>query len=151
MLLNFSNSYHISFCFLPSRSFIKMTLRMNSVLNWMLFSYQLLFPLSFLVLAVEKDEFNFHLIKHQPCAYTPGKSKWERVLEFEGGTEQMGPKLIQKPGEPNCYTIGEKVTVFSEFKGEFSIYLELRGSTSKKQVPESCSNRREGQLGNYLQ
>lgn len=59
----------------------------------------------------------------------------------------MGPKLVQNVNQPNCYSIGGKVTVYSEFKGDFSIYLELRTSANKKQVPESCSNQREDGCG----
>lgn len=48
-----------------------------------------------------------------------------------------------------CYGIGGRVTVFTEFKGEFSIYLELRSSANKKHVPEPCNNRREDGCGGY--
>uniref|UniRef100_A0A915CP88 Uncharacterized protein n=1 Tax=Ditylenchus dipsaci TaxID=166011 RepID=A0A915CP88_9BILA len=77
------------------------------------------------------------------------KSKWERKLEFEPGSDSSGPKLVPRPGEPNCYTIGGRVTVFTEFKGDFSIYFELRSSANKKQVPESCSNQRPDGCGGF--
>jgi hypothetical protein len=93
------------------------------------------------------DEYSFQLLKHQPCPYSEGKSKWDRILEFEAGTDQTGPKLLSRPDESNCFNIGGKVTVFKEFRGEFSIYLELRGSASKKQVPESCANRKTDGCG----
>ncbi|KJH40163.1 hypothetical protein DICVIV_13907 [Dictyocaulus viviparus] len=85
------------------------------------------------------DDFNFQLelIKHQPCNYG-AKSKWTRKLEFESGTDKFGPKLDPIPNRANCYTVGGKVQVFEDFRGEFSIYLELRNTASKKQVPESC-------------
>uniref|UniRef100_A0A915MB37 Uncharacterized protein n=1 Tax=Meloidogyne javanica TaxID=6303 RepID=A0A915MB37_MELJA len=91
----------------------------------------------------------YNLIKHQPCAFRQDKSKWERKVEFEGGNEKEGPKLIPRPNETNCYSIGGKVTVYSEFKGEFSIYLELRSSANKKQVPEQCNNRKEDGCGGF--
>ncbi|KAL3103203.1 hypothetical protein niasHS_002389 [Heterodera schachtii] len=102
-------------------------------------------------LTIDDEEFglNLQLIKHQPCPFKNDKSKWDRKLEFEAGNEQEGPKLVQRPNEPNCYSIGGKVTVFSEFKGEFSIYLELRSSANKKQVPEPCHNRKDDGCGGF--
>jgi hypothetical protein len=54
-------------------------------------------------LKIDDDEFelNLQLIKHQPCPFKPEKSKWERKLEFEAGTDQMGPKLLPRPNETN--------------------------------------------------
>ncbi|KAK6765244.1 hypothetical protein RB195_025251 [Necator americanus] len=85
------------------------------------------------------DDLNFHLdlIKHQPCN-RGGNAKWTKKLEFESGTDRSGPKLEPSPGRANCYAIGGRVDVLEDFRGEFSIYLELRNSASKKQVPESC-------------
>lgn len=40
------------------------------------------------------------------------KAKWERKLEFEGGTDKAGPRLKPKPGTDNCYSIGGRVQVF---------------------------------------
>lgn len=40
------------------------------------------------------------------------KAKWERKLEFEGGTDKTGPALRQKVGSDNCYRIGGRVQVF---------------------------------------
>ncbi|KAI6222598.1 hypothetical protein M3Y95_00910600 [Aphelenchoides besseyi] len=93
-------------------------------------------------------EMDLELIKHQPCLYKE-KSKWERKLEFEAGTDKSGPKLIQRPGSDNCYSIGGQVKVFQEFKGEFSIYLELRSTASKTQVPESCQKQRPDGCGGF--
>ncbi|KAE9414486.1 hypothetical protein Angca_001255, partial [Angiostrongylus cantonensis] len=93
-----------------------------------------------LVNAIELGDdlsFQLELIKHQPCSHG-GKAKWRRKLEFESGTDRIGPKLEPIPDRINCYTIGGKVEVFEDFSGEFSIYLELRNTASKKQVPESC-------------
>lgn len=81
--------------------------------------------------------FQLDLIKHQPCNRGPN-AKWTKKLEFESGTDKMGPKLDPVPDRPNCFTIGGKVDVLEDFRGEFSIYLELRNTASKKQVPESC-------------
>ncbi|KHN77653.1 hypothetical protein Tcan_15130 [Toxocara canis] len=93
--------------------------------------------------------FDLQLIKHQPCAYDPATSKWNRILEFEGGSDRNGPKLVQRPGKTNCYSIGGKVNVYSEFKGDFSIYIELRNNANKKQVPESCVNQRPDGCGGF--
>nr|CAD2189937.1 unnamed protein product [Meloidogyne enterolobii] len=87
----------------------------------------LIFPSIQLKFDNDEFELNLQLIKHQPCAFRQDKSKWER----------------------KCYSIGGKVTVYSEFKGEFSIYLELRSSANKKQVPEQCNNRREDGCGGF--
>ncbi|KAK5979994.1 hypothetical protein GCK32_000095 [Trichostrongylus colubriformis] len=76
--------------------------------------------------------FQLDLIKHQPCNRGQN-AKWTKKLEFESGTDKVGPKLEPIPDRPNCYTIGGR-----DFRGEFSIYLELRNTASKKQVPESC-------------
>ncbi|CAD5235624.1 unnamed protein product [Bursaphelenchus xylophilus] len=94
-------------------------------------------------------EMNLELIKHQPCSYKPDKAKWERKIEFEAGTDRSGPKLLPRPGSDSCYSIGGKVEVFSEFKGEFSIYLELRSSANKKQVPETCQKQRPDGCGGF--
>uniref|UniRef100_A0A914MR19 Uncharacterized protein n=1 Tax=Meloidogyne incognita TaxID=6306 RepID=A0A914MR19_MELIC len=109
----------------------------------------LIFPSIQLKFDNDEFELNLQLIKHQPCAFRQDKSKWERKVEFEGGNEKEGPKLIPRPNETNCYSIGGKVTVYSEFKGEFSIYLELRSSANKKQVPEQCNNRKEDGCGGF--
>ncbi|KAI1730860.1 hypothetical protein Ddc_03579 [Ditylenchus destructor] len=92
---------------------------------------------------------NLEVIKHQSCTFKPGKSKWERKLEFESGSDKSGPKLVERPNEPNCYSIGGRVTVYSEFKGDFSVYFELRSSANKKQVPESCSNQLPDGCGGF--
>ncbi|KAK6033289.1 hypothetical protein OSTOST_00517, partial [Ostertagia ostertagi] len=81
--------------------------------------------------------FQLDLIKHQPCNRGQN-AKWTKKLEFESGTDKVGPKLEPIPDRPNCYTIGGRVDVLEDFRGEFSIYLELRNTASKKQVPESC-------------
>ncbi|XGW33266.1 hypothetical protein V3C99_017605 [Haemonchus contortus] len=81
--------------------------------------------------------FQLDLIKHQPCNRGPN-AKWTKKLEFESGTDKVGPKLEPIPDRKNCYTIGGRVDVLEDFRGEFSIYLELRSTASKKQVPESC-------------
>jgi len=95
------------------------------------------------------DDFNVQvdIIKHQPCQYQAGVSKWDRKLEFEGGNDQRGPKLTAVVGQQDCYRIGGRVTVFSELSGEFNIYVELRNTASKKQVPESCVNQRADGFG----
>ncbi|KIH66534.1 hypothetical protein ANCDUO_03136 [Ancylostoma duodenale] len=78
------------------------------------------------------SHFNSHELTYNPDA------KWTKKLEFESGTDKWGPKLEPIPDRANCYTIGGKVDVLEDFHGEFSIYLELRNTASKKQVPESC-------------
>uniref|UniRef100_A0A914ZDZ2 Uncharacterized protein n=1 Tax=Parascaris univalens TaxID=6257 RepID=A0A914ZDZ2_PARUN len=93
--------------------------------------------------------FDVEIIKHQPCPFNPATSKWKRILEFEEGNDRIGPKLVQTPGEKNCYSIGGKVNVYSEFKGDFSIYIELRNTANKKQVPESCVNQRPDGCGGF--
>uniref|UniRef100_A0AC34QFJ3 Uncharacterized protein n=1 Tax=Panagrolaimus sp. JU765 TaxID=591449 RepID=A0AC34QFJ3_9BILA len=93
-------------------------------------------------------EMNLELIKHQACNHKTA-AKWQKKIEFEGGTDKKGPKLIPIPDEPNCYKIGGKVTVYEEFKGDFSIYLEIRSSASKKQVPEACQNQRSDGCGGF--
>uniref|UniRef100_A0AC35FFJ6 Uncharacterized protein n=1 Tax=Panagrolaimus sp. PS1159 TaxID=55785 RepID=A0AC35FFJ6_9BILA len=92
-------------------------------------------------------ELNLELIKHQTCNYKKA-AKWEKKLEFEAGNDKSGPKLIPTPGN-TCYKIGGKVKVLKEFKGEFSIYLEIRSSASKKQVPESCNNQKPSGCGGF--
>ena len=54
-------------------------------------------------LKIDDDDFelNLQLIKHQPCSFKPDKSKWERKLEFEAGTEKEGPKLTPLLNETN--------------------------------------------------
>ncbi|CAJ0609713.1 unnamed protein product [Cylicocyclus nassatus] len=92
------------------------------------------------VLAIEIGDdlsFQLDLIKHQPCN-RGSNAKWTKKLEFESGTDKKGPKLEPIADRPNCYTIGGKVDVLEDFHGEFSIYLELRNTASKRQVPESC-------------
>ncbi|KAI6221301.1 hypothetical protein M3Y99_01563200 [Aphelenchoides fujianensis] len=111
-----------------------------------------LFPTVLLAGALKIDddlELDLELIKHQPCVYKPDKSKWERKLEFEPGTDKSGPKLVPKAGTDSCYSIGGKVQVFQQFKGEFSIYLELRSTASKTQVPESCQKQRPDGCGGF--
>ncbi|KAF7632938.1 hypothetical protein Mgra_00007640 [Meloidogyne graminicola] len=120
-----------------------------SIYYYLFASIFLIFPSKGLKFDNDEFELNLQLIKHQPCAYRPDKSKWERKVEFEAGNEKEGPKLIPRANETNCYSIGGKVTVYSEFKGEFSIYLELRSSANKKQVPEQCNNRREDGCGGF--
>lgn len=64
----------------------------------------ILLPSSANSLTIDDDEFelDLQLIKHQPCPFRPEKSKWERKLEFESGTEQDdGPKLVPRANEPN--------------------------------------------------
>ncbi|KAK0404854.1 hypothetical protein QR680_017666 [Steinernema hermaphroditum] len=95
-------------------------------------------------------DFNLELIKHQPCTYRKDRAKWDRKLEFEGGTERSGPKLKAREEEgPNCYSIGGKVQVFKEFKGDFSIYLELKSTANKRQVPESCKDQKPDGCGGF--
>ncbi|CAI4226240.1 unnamed protein product [Auanema sp. JU1783] len=89
--------------------------------------------------SVVEDNLNFdlELIKHQPCAYG-SKSKWTKKLEFESGNDKKGPKLEPVDGKSNCFAIGGKVEVLQDFPGDFSIYLELRNTAKKNQVPEAC-------------
>ncbi|VDL72506.1 unnamed protein product [Nippostrongylus brasiliensis] len=96
------------------------------------------------------DDINFQLdlIKHQPCN-RGANAKWTKKLEFESGTDKVGPKLEPIPNRPNCYTIGGKVDVLEDFRGEFSIYLELRNTASKKQVPESCVKQNADGCGGF--
>lgn len=49
-------------------------------------------------------------------------AKWTKKLEFESGTDKMGPKLDPVPDRPNCFTIGGKVDVLEVGISE----LELR-------------------------
>lgn len=73
------------------------------------FGYYLIFGLLLFLsgtcsnLKIDDDEFelNLQLIKHQPCSFKPDKSKWERKLEFEAGTEKEGPKLMPLANETN--------------------------------------------------
>uniref|UniRef100_A0A1I7ZKW0 Uncharacterized protein n=1 Tax=Steinernema glaseri TaxID=37863 RepID=A0A1I7ZKW0_9BILA len=95
-------------------------------------------------------DFNLELIKHQPCTYRKDRAKWTQKLEFEGGTERSGPKLqARESAGPNCYSIGGRVQVFEEFKGEFSIYLEIKSTVNKRQVPESCKDQKADGCGGF--
>ncbi|CAJ0951033.1 unnamed protein product, partial [Mesorhabditis belari] len=92
--------------------------------------------------------FNLDLIKHQPCGHG-SHSKWNKKLEFESGNGRRGPKLEKVIDSDNCYAVGGKVTVFEEFSGDFSIYLELRNSANKRAVPESCQRQGEDGCGGF--
>uniref|UniRef100_A0A0N4ZQJ1 Uncharacterized protein n=1 Tax=Parastrongyloides trichosuri TaxID=131310 RepID=A0A0N4ZQJ1_PARTI len=89
------------------------------------------------------EEFNveLELIKHQPCAYSKEKSKWNKKIEFEKGTDNSGPKLVKISSSPPCYSLTGTVKVHETFRNPFSIYLELRTSTNRKQLPEPCRKR----------
>ncbi|VDN04066.1 unnamed protein product [Thelazia callipaeda] len=90
-----------------------------------------------------------------------GVSKWNRSLVFEKGNKENGPKLKAQPGKPGCYAIGGQVNVTQDFKGDFSIYVELRRSASRKRVShlllqdyqrapaEPCINQRSNGCGGF--
>uniref|UniRef100_A0A0K0E1U8 Uncharacterized protein n=1 Tax=Strongyloides stercoralis TaxID=6248 RepID=A0A0K0E1U8_STRER len=97
-------------------------------------------------LSVDSDfKVDLELIKHQPCAYNTEKSKWNKKIEFQKGTDKSGPKLVQISNSPPCYSLTGIVKVHETFRNPFSIYLEIRTSTNKKQLPEPC--RRRGKDG----
>uniref|UniRef100_A0A0N5BCZ2 Uncharacterized protein n=1 Tax=Strongyloides papillosus TaxID=174720 RepID=A0A0N5BCZ2_STREA len=90
---------------------------------------------------------DLELIKHQPCAYSREKSKWNKKIEFQKGTDKSGPKLIQISASPPCYSLTGTVKVHETFRNPFSIYLEIRTSTNKKQLPEPCRKRQKDGCG----
>merc|ERR1711939_892225 len=84
--------------------------------------------------------FDLELIKHQPCPYQPGTSRWQRKMEFESGSGDRGPQLRSVPSRPNCYTIGGKVTIYDDIKGDLSVYIELKNTANRNKLPERCAN-----------
>ncbi|CEF62038.1 Hypothetical protein SRAE_1000031400 [Strongyloides ratti] len=90
---------------------------------------------------------DLELIKHQPCAYNKEKSKWNKKIEFQKGTDKSGPKLVKISNQPPCFSLTGIVKVHETFRNPFSIYLEIRTSTNKKQLPEPCRNRQKDGCG----
>ncbi|PAV86574.1 hypothetical protein WR25_12977 [Diploscapter pachys] len=100
------------------------------------------------------DELSFQLdlIKHQPCVHSQ-KSKWHKKIEFEAGNANGGPKLETVQGKDNCFKIGGKVQIHEDITGELSIFVEIRNSPNRKQVPEMCQKQPEtgcGGIGSCL-
>jgi len=44
------------------------------------------------------------------------------------------------PSRPNCYTIGGKVTIYDDIKGDLSVYIELKNTANRNKLPERCAN-----------
>uniref|UniRef100_A0A1I7X6J3 Uncharacterized protein n=1 Tax=Heterorhabditis bacteriophora TaxID=37862 RepID=A0A1I7X6J3_HETBA len=132
------------------------------------------FPLYFLalslicvVLSVEIGDdlsFNLDLIKHQPCTHSASRSlrgmnKIFRVLIYIVYKYSKSDIMIYITITNYFHSINSETVqgisryfwsfVLQDFRSEFSIYLELRNTASKKQVPESCVKQNSDGCGGF--